>query len=80
MAKTKKVGSAGRYGVRYGRKTKETVRKIEELQKQKHVCPVCKKKSVKRIAAGIWQCKTCKAKFAGPAYVPKKVEVKFDEL
>lgn len=75
MAKTKKVGSTGRYGVRYGRKTKEAVRKIEEIQKQRHTCPVCKKNAVKRIAAGIWQCKACGAKFAGPAYMPKKIEV-----
>ncbi len=75
MTKTKKVGSTGRYGVRYGRRTKEAVKKIEKVQKQKHTCPSCKKKAVVRIAAGIWQCKKCGAKFAGGAYVPKREEV-----
>ncbi len=72
MTKTKKVGSAGRYGVRYGRKTKKAVAEIEKKQKQRHQCPVCSKKSVVRVAAGIWQCKKCKAKFAGGAYEPKR--------
>jgi len=72
MVKTKKVGSTGRYGVRYGRKSKEFIRSIEEKQKKRHVCPVCKKNAVVRIAAGIWQCKKCKAKFAGGAYEPQR--------
>lgn len=74
MAKTKKIGISGRYGVRYGRRVKESLRKIEEKQKAKHVCPVCKKNSVVRISAGIWKCKKCNTKFAGGAYLPK-VEV-----
>lgn len=72
MTKTKKVGSAGRYGVRYGRKTKEIVKQIEKKQKQKHECPCCRKKSVIRIAAGVWQCRKCNTKFAGGAYEPKR--------
>ncbi|MFN6992254.1 MAG: 50S ribosomal protein L37ae [Fervidobacterium sp.] len=75
MTKTKKIGSAGRYGVRYGRKTKEAIRQIEKKQKQRHECPVCRKKAVVRVAAGIWKCKKCNAKFAGGAYEPKR-EVK----
>jgi len=75
MGKTKKVGSTGRYGPRYGTRTKKVVRKIEKLQKQRHLCPSCKKKAVVRLAAGIWQCKRCGTKFAGGAYVPKREEV-----
>lgn len=70
MTKTKKIGSAGRYGVRYGRKTKEAIKEIEK--KWKYECPVCSKKTVVRVAAGIWQCKKCNAKFAGGAYQPKR--------
>ena len=66
---TKKVGSTGRYGVRYGTKTKKAIR---ELEKRKvNVCPYCEKPALKKIAAGIWYCKKCKTKFAGAAYFPK---------
>ncbi|MBS3052487.1 MAG: 50S ribosomal protein L37Ae [Candidatus Aenigmarchaeota archaeon] len=71
MGRTKKVGITGRYGVRYGRKVKVAINKIEQKQKQKHTCPVCKKDSVKRVVAGIWQCRKCSAKFSGGAYEPK---------
>jgi len=33
MARTKKVGVTGRFGARYGRKAKRTVKKIEENMK-----------------------------------------------
>ncbi|OGI11633.1 50S ribosomal protein L37ae [Candidatus Micrarchaeota archaeon RBG_16_36_9] len=69
--KTKKVGTSGRYGVRYGTKTKKAVAEIERRAKQENVCPYCEKQKLKRIAAGIWYCKKCKAKFAGAAYFPK---------
>ncbi|MCX8179355.1 MAG: 50S ribosomal protein L37ae [Candidatus Aenigmarchaeota archaeon] len=72
MGRTKKVGVTGRFGARYGARIKEDVREIEKLQKQKHECPSCKKKALKRVAAGIWQCKRCKTKFAGGAYLPRK--------
>jgi large subunit ribosomal protein L37Ae len=67
---TKKVGSTGRFGPRYGRGVKVVVEKIERKQKMTYVCPSCKNKTMKRISAGIWQCKKCKAKFAGGAYTP----------
>ncbi len=38
--------------------------------KQKHVCPVCGRKAVRRISTGIWQCQKCGATFAGGAYLP----------
>jgi large subunit ribosomal protein L37Ae len=72
VGKKKKVGRAGRFGSRYGRKVKQMVSKIEKIQKQKHICPKCKMPYVKRISKGIWQCKKCGTKFAGPAYYPKK--------
>ncbi|MFH8080774.1 MAG: 50S ribosomal protein L37ae [Candidatus Aenigmatarchaeota archaeon] len=72
MGRTKKVGTTGRFGARYGGKIKEAVREIEKVQKQKHQCPSCKKNAVKRVAAGIWKCKKCGTKFAGGAFVPTK--------
>ncbi|UCD03563.1 MAG: 50S ribosomal protein L37ae [Candidatus Woesearchaeota archaeon] len=69
---TKKLGSVGRFGTRYGRKLKDKVLDIEKIQKSKHTCPHCKKKGgVKRVASGIWYCKKCNTKFTGKAYKPE---------
>ena len=68
---TKKVGSTGRFGARYGRGVKVVVKKIEEKQRMGYVCPSCKSRSLRRVSAGIWQCRKCKAKFAGGAYSPR---------
>ena len=75
MGRTKKVGTTGRFGPRYGRRAKVLLAKIEKQQKQKHQCPVCKKMKLKRVAAGIWECRGCHAKMAGGAYVPKTEKV-----
>lgn len=68
--RTKKVGIAGRFGSKYGRKIRVNVSKIEKLQKAKYICPNCKRKYVKRVSAGIWECKKCKTRFTGGAYEP----------
>ncbi len=70
MTKTKKVGSTGKFGTRYGRGVKVAFEKIERKQKIMYVCPSCKKTSVKRLSVGIWQCKKCNTKFTGGAYSP----------
>lgn len=74
MAKTKKVGPTGRFGSRYGKKVRERVLKIEKKQRQRHICPSCKMKYVKRVAAGIYVCKKCGTKFASAAYYPEGAE------
>lgn len=71
MSKTKKVGSTGRFGARYGRKIRTRVKKVEKLQNVKAKCLKCTKLGVKRLSTGIWFCKKCGAKFAGKAYTPK---------
>ncbi len=70
MARTKKVGSTGRWGVRYGLKLRKKTLEVEQIQRGKHKCPFCLKLTVKRLASGIWFCKHCEAKFAGKAYEP----------
>lgn len=67
---TKKVGSAGRFGSRYGKRLKVKVANIEKDQRKKHKCPDCRKFQVRRISLGIYECKKCGKKFAGKAYTP----------
>ncbi len=71
MAK-KTLGSAKRFGPRYGKTVKGKVAKIEAEQRKLHKCPYCAYVKVKRVAAGIWQCRKCGAKFTGKAYSPQK--------
>lgn len=71
MAHTKKVGSTGRFGVKYGHKIRKKVIEVETEQHKKHTCPYCKRAGgVKRLSVGIWTCKKCAVKFAGRAYTP----------
>jgi large subunit ribosomal protein L37Ae len=69
--RTKKVGSSGKYGPRYGLSVKKQIRSIEGSKKMKYVCPRCYKNNVKRVSAGIWECRSCSHKFAGGAYSPR---------
>ena len=66
--KLKKVGSAGRFGARYGKRVRAKLSKVEKKQRVKQKCPFCEKLGVKRIATGIWNCPKCKKKFASNAY------------
>ena len=70
MAHTKKIGTAGRFGSRYGKKDRSIVADIEKVQRQRHTCPKCHMNYVKRVAKGIWKCRKCGTKFAGLAYYP----------
>jgi len=79
MAETtqkKSSGSAKRFGTRYGRTIREKVGEIEKVLRSKQKCPFCAKNKVKRLAAGIWQCRGCSQKFSGAAYIIKKEENK----
>ena len=68
---TKKVGSSGRFGPRYGRKIRVRVRDVEIKQKKKYKCPVCGFPKLSRVSTSIWLCKKCDAKIAGGAYTPE---------
>jgi large subunit ribosomal protein L37Ae len=77
MAVPKAIASIKRFGARYGRTVKHKFGAIEAMQRKKYKCPYCSKPNVKRVAAGIWQCQKCNAKFASRAYnVAKKKSVK----
>jgi large subunit ribosomal protein L37Ae len=69
-AGTKKVGPSGSYGVRYGGRIRSKVADVKRKCIAKYECPICKKKQVKRVSKGVWQCKKCNHKFAGKAYEP----------
>ena len=68
MEKIEKLGSAKRFGARYGSKPKHKFAKIEKEQRRKHKCPYCSAVKVKRITVGVWHCRGCNAKFTGKAY------------
>lgn len=70
---TKKIGPAGKFGSRYGKKDRQIFSEIEKIQKQRHVCPKCNMIYVKRVSKGIWKCKKCGTKFAGLAYYPRTI-------
>ena len=80
MAEIEKYKSVKRFGARYGRKLKERFGKVELEQRKKQKCPYCSAPKVKRIAAGIWECRKCNTKFAGKAYsISKKITAKKEE-
>ncbi len=64
----KKLGPAGRFGVRYGKSIKKKVNEVERKLRSWHKCPYCSKLKVKRVSVGIWQCRRCQSKFTGKAY------------
>lgn len=65
---TKKAGSAGRFGARYGKRLRQKIVSVEKLQRMHQECPYCHRKTAKRLAPGIWLCKKCDSKFANKAY------------
>ncbi|KXB03748.1 hypothetical protein AKJ45_00660 [candidate division MSBL1 archaeon SCGC-AAA261F19] len=74
--RSRKVGSAGRFGPRYGERIRKRVKAIEEEEKGNHFCPQCGAKSVHRVSAGVWKCERCEVKFTGGAYTPKGHKIK----
>lgn len=68
---TKKVGSAGRFGPRVGKKLRDELRKIEHSGRKEGKCPACGKTRIKRVSAGVWECKPCNNVFTGGAYSTK---------
>lgn len=71
MSHTKKVGSSGRFGPRYGALGRRQVANIEKVQKAAHTCLKCGQLTVYRMETAIWSCKKCNYTFAGGAYTPQ---------
>ena len=71
MGRTKKVGSTGRFGTRYGATIRKRVKKIEQDAKRFHTCPSCDSLKVKRVSVGIWECKFCGFRFTGGSWAPE---------
>lgn len=69
-----KLGSAGRFGIRYGQSVRKRIFEIESKQKKKQPCIFCPG-IAKRVSKGIWLCKSCGKKFAGHAYFLEKQEL-----
>ncbi|MDO8622972.1 MAG: 50S ribosomal protein L37ae [archaeon] len=67
-SKSKKTKSAGRFGARYGKRTRDKLVNVESKQRKKQICPFCKKVGAKRQAKGIWNCSKCNKTFAGGAF------------
>ena len=67
---TKKVGSSGRFGPRYGGVMRKQVATIEKVQKAAHPCNQCGAMAVYRDGTAIWACVKCGYTFAGGAYAP----------
>lgn len=65
-----KTRSAGRFGVRYGRKSRKLLADIEEKMHAEYKCAKCGNPEVRRIGAGIWRCRKCSHTFTGGAYIP----------
>jgi large subunit ribosomal protein L37Ae len=71
MAKTKKVGIAGRFGPRYGSRVRNNWREIMERLKGENRCPRCETKARNmRDFIGVWSCPKCNAKWTGGAWEP----------
>ena len=68
--RTKKVGSVGRFGPRYGVRIRRRILEVEIEQRKRHQCPRCLAYSVKRRSTGVWACRRCGLVFAGGAYRP----------
>ncbi|MFW6448472.1 MAG: 50S ribosomal protein L37ae [Halobacteriota archaeon] len=66
-----KVGSAGRFGARYGRVARKRIGDIERVMHRDHTCPECGADRVDRKGTGIWRCGACGHTFAGGAFVPE---------
>ncbi|SFR36981.1 50S ribosomal protein L37ae [Halogeometricum limi] len=65
--KARKVGSAGRFGARYGRVARRRVKEIEADMRDAKVDG----ESVKRVGTGIWKNEKTGEKFTGGTYRPE---------
>lgn len=67
---TKKVGSSGRFGPKYGKGVRDEIVAIERESKKVYECPSCHKMGLKRSSSGIWVCMKCGKRFTGKSFKP----------
>lgn len=54
--------------VGYGKRIRELVNTAKRKSSTRYLCPECSRKTVRRRAAGVWECMKCGKKFASGAY------------
>jgi large subunit ribosomal protein L37Ae len=69
MRRTKKVGSTGWMGPRYGIRIRRRVLEIDRAQQKAHSCPKCSTVTLWRVASGIYECQRCGIRVSSAAYV-----------
>ena len=67
--RTKKVGSTGWMGPRYGIRIRRRVLEIDRARAKGAACPRCSTVTLQRVASGIFECRRCGTRFASNAYV-----------
>lgn len=66
--RTKKVGSTGWMGPRYGIRIRRRVLEIDRERKRDAPCPRCSTVTLHRVASGVFECRRCGTRFASSAY------------
>ena len=66
----KKTGISESFGSRYGTMVRKRYTKVMKGVKEKHECPSCGYRKVKRKNFGVWICRKCGYTFTGGAYLP----------
>ncbi|MCI4352512.1 MAG: 50S ribosomal protein L37ae [Thermoplasmata archaeon] len=69
MRRTKKVGSTGWMGPRYGIRIRRRVLEIDRAQHKASTCPKCSTVTLWRVASGIYECQRCGVRVSSGAYV-----------
>jgi large subunit ribosomal protein L37Ae len=67
--RTKKVGSTGWMGPRYGIRIRRRVLELDRVRKRSAACPRCSTVTLGRVASGIYECRRCGTRFASNAYI-----------
>ncbi|MGA7923954.1 MAG: 50S ribosomal protein L37ae [Thermoplasmata archaeon] len=66
--RTKKVGSTGWMGPRYGIRIRRRVLDIDRSASHDWACPRCSTVTLHRVASGVYECRRCGTRFASQAY------------
>jgi len=66
--RTKKVGSTGWMGPRYGIRIRRRVHDIDAVKGLEFQCPKCSTLTVRRLGSGRFKCRRCSRTFASDSY------------